>query len=533
MARNLIVVDSAEDWALAVPGVEIVSARDYLTDPKYSQDRATKIFNCCKTYKYQSLGYYVSLLAEARGHRAQPSISTIQGMKSQVLTRIFSDDLEELIERNLSNVRSNEFVLSIYFGRTIAKRHKRLGRQLQTMFQAPLLRAHFSRTVNGSDAAGARQGTGSRKARENGTAGRPKHSGDWQLRHVGPIPASEIPESHHGFVIEAAARYFERPWCTRRTKLPRYDIAILWDESESESPSDERAIQRFIRAGSKLGLDCDVIDKEDYSRIGEFDGLFLRQTTAVTHHTYRFARRAQAEGLVVIDDPESIVRCTNKVYLAELLGTHKIRAPKTLIVRRENIAQVAAEIGFPCILKMPDSSFSQGVVKVETEILLLAEIERCIQKSELMIAQEFLPTDYDWRVGILNRKPLFACKYHMAKDHWQIIKRATGGRVRYGGVEAVAIGDVPPAVMKTALKAANLIGDGFYGVDLKVAKDKCFVIEVNDNPNVDAGYEDSILREQLYLEVMKVFLDRIEHLKQGAHTRKAERSGRPPTATSV
>ncbi len=165
--------------------------------------------------------------------------------------------------------------------------------------------------------------------------------------------------------------------------------------------------------------------------------------------------------------------------------------------------------------------------------MLLAEIERCLSGSELLIAQEFLPTEYDWRVGILNRRPLFCCKYHMAKDHWQIIKRATGGRVRYGGVESVPIDLVPHPVLKLALKAANLIGDGFYGVDLKVSNDKAYVIEVNDNPNVDAGYEDAVLKDALYDEVMKVFLERIEKLKQGANTRKAHTSGRAAALTPL
>ena len=45
----------------------------------------------------------------------------------------------------------------------------------------------------------------------------------------------------------------------------------------------------------------------------------------------------------------------------------------------------------------------------------------------------------------------------------------------------------PSAVVSTALKAANLIGDGLYGVDIKQVGRKCYVIEVNDNPNIDAG----------------------------------------------
>mgnify|MGYP000075104587 CR=1 FL=1 len=55
----------------------------------------------------------------------------------------------------------------------------------------------------------------------------------------------------------------------------------------------------------------------------------------------------------------------------------------------------------------------------------------------------------------------------------------------------------------------NLIGDGFYGVDLKRIGRRAVVIEVNDNPNVDAGNEDKILKDALYREIMGLMLRRI------------------------
>lgn len=84
---------------------------------------------------------------------------------------------------------------------------------------------------------------------------------------------------------------------------------------------------------------------------------FIRDTTAVNHHTFRFSRRAQAEGLVVIDDAESILKCANKVYLAELLRRpDRIPAPETIIIHRGNWERVPATLGLPFILKQPDSS---------------------------------------------------------------------------------------------------------------------------------------------------------------------------------
>ncbi len=132
-------------------------------------------------------------------------------------------------------------------------------------------------------------------------------------------------------------------------------------------------------------------------------------------------------------------------------------------------------------------------------------------RIELFIDPTYLATEFDWRVGILDRRPLFVCKYFMAPGHWQIIKRGEpGGKFREGPTLAVALNEVPRKVVKMALKAANPIGDGFYGVDIKQIGKRCYVIEVNDNPSVDAGNEDGVLKDMLYGEIMASFARRIE-----------------------
>jgi glutathione synthase/RimK-type ligase-like ATP-grasp enzyme len=99
----------------------------------------------------------------------------------------------------------------------------------------------------------------------------------------------------------------------------------------------------------------------------------------------------------------------------------------------------------------------------------------------------------------------------MARQHWQIIKRNQAGvKTCDGRVETIPVGEAPPGLLKAALKAANLIGDGLYGVDVKQCDRKYYIIEINDNPNIDAGFEDLVLGETLYLEIMRVFLQRIE-----------------------
>ena len=481
----LIVVDNPKDWPLQVPDVAVVAARDYLADPAYSELRGAKVFNLCRSYRYQSVGYYVSLLATARGHRPLPNIITVQDLKSRTIIRILSEELDALVQKSLSPLQANAFTLSIYFGRNLAARYDRLSLRLFNLFQAPLLRAQFV------------------------------HDGHWELQSIRAIAAAEIPSEHHQFVVRMATEHFagrcQRP---RKRRAPHHYLAILYDPCEQEAPSNPRAMQRFVRAAEKLGLGVELITRDDYARVAEYDGLFIRTTTSVTHYTYRFARRAAAEGLVVIDDPESILRCTNKVYLAELLNRHRIRTPKTLVVHKGNVDAIVSELGLPCVLKQPDSAFSRGVVKVEQQAALKQTVAKLLDNSELIVAQEFLPTDFDWRVGIFDRRPLYVCKYFMARRHWQIVHRQPGsGKCQEGEVETLAVEAAPQQVVQTALRAANLIGDGLYGVDIKQVGRRCYVIEINDNPSIDAGLEDEVLKENLYRIIMSGFLKRIEQQK--------------------
>ena len=212
---------------------------------------------------------------------------------------------------------------------------------------------------------------------------------------------------------------------------------------------------------------------------------------------------------MVIDDPESILKCTNKVYLNELLTTNKILTPKSTIVQKESVKEDLKEFNFPFILKQPDSAFSKGVVKVKDEASLKSTLSELFQTSDLLIAQEFLPTEFDWRVGILNNQPLYICKYFMARNHWQIMNWDKA-EDRQGKSATIPLSEAPGQLIKIALEATKLIGNGLYGVDVKQANGKFYVIEVNDNPSIDAGIEDRIEKENLYLRIMEFFMQRVK-----------------------
>jgi glutathione synthase/RimK-type ligase-like ATP-grasp enzyme len=479
MSRYLLVVENPRNWDLKLPGVDIVAAREYLTNQEYAGLRRAKIFNLCRTYGYQTLGYYVSLLAAARGHRPLPSVTTIQDLRSTPLLRVVSEDLQDEVQRVLAPLKADEFQLSIYFGRNMAQRYDRLCQALFTHFPAPFLRAEFSR------------------------------AGRWRLDTLRPIAAAEIPEAHRDFVSERARRYFARPSIGRKEKY-RYDLAILVNPEEVDAPSDEVAIRRFAKAAERFSMRPTVLGRDEIARLAEYDALFIRETTAVNHHTYRFARQAEAEGLVVIDDPTSIVRCTNKVYLAELFERYGIPCPRTVVAHRDNAHRIGDELGFPCVLKRPDSAFSRGVVKAADAAELAAHLAVFFEESELVVAQEYTPSSFDWRIGVLGGRALYACKYYMARGHWQILKAHGEKLRRYGKVETLPIEEAPARAVKIAEGAARPIGDGLYGVDVKEVNGRFLVMEVNDNPSIEGGCEDSVLKDELYDAVMRTFRERLD-----------------------
>ena len=477
-----MVVENVKRWPLHVPDAQVVSARDYLTDPYFSTLRRAAVYNMCRNYRYQAIGYYVSLLAAARGHRPLPSVATLQDLRISPLIRIASEDLQKVTQRSLASIKSDEFLLSIYFGRNIASRYDRLAQSLFNLFPAPFLRARFERDGK-----------------------------TWRLQNIRAIATSEIPESHRPFIHQRARDYFSmktRP--RRRPKEARYDLAILVNPEEPFPPSDGHALRRFVAAARKVGIAASPITAEDAARVAEFDALFIRETTLVNHHTYRIARRAVAAGLVVIDHPDDILRCTNKVYQAELFTRHEIACPRTMVVHAGNVDRVAPEVGLPCVLKRPDSSFSRGVVKADTMESLQAHLASFFEDSDLIIAQEFVPSSFDWRIGVLDGRALYACRYHMARGHWQIISSGKQGRPEYGGVEAIQMARVPERARLLAERAAHVIGDGLYGVDIKEVGHRFLVMEINDNPTMESGCEDGILGNELYLAVMRAFRSRLD-----------------------
>lgn len=477
MYKTIIVTEQEDIPSL---GLEIISFDQYLAEyPKRDEPR-TRVINLCDTGTYLSPGYYCSLLAEARQHRVLPSVNAINDL------RALQDGFLEtpmLLPKGLPEV-SAPISFSVYFGWTPLAEWSRLARFLFERFSLPAFRVDLDTGVEGLS-----------------------------VRITGLALTDLDSEAREHFDAHLR-RFTEQVWRSPPRRKFRWEMAILYDEKEATPPSDDEAIRRFVKAARKVGINAEPCASGSLKHVASYDALFIRETTAIDHATYRLARAGEKEGLVVIDDPTSILRCCNKIFLQDAFSYNDVVAPKTKIVARADedvLDALESKFEYPMVLKLPESSFSLGVYKVSNRAELKARLLQMLESSALALVQEYLFTEFDWRIGVLNGRPIFACKYYMARDHWQIYNHGSKKRRHQsGGFETIPTFKVPQDVLRAAVKAAGIIGKGLYGVDLKQSDKQVYAIEVNDNPNIDHRIEDAYLGDELYMMIMQEFADRLE-----------------------
>ena len=165
----------------------------------------------------------------------------------------------------------------------------------------------------------------------------------------------------------------------------------------------------------------------------------------VNHYTYQFARRAAAEGLVVVDDPDSILKCTNKVYLNELLARHRVPVPKTLVVHRDNVDRDRADAR----LAVHPQAAGQRVLARRGED---RDAEAALRE---MLDDVLRRVGAGHRAGVAadgrstgasacsTGRPLYVCKYFMAPGPLadrQARERAASSK---GATVALSVGEAP------------------------------------------------------------------------------------------
>lgn len=500
--QQIVVVSDADD----LPGYagSVVTANEFLTGGALGARPRATVVNLSRSLRYLSKGYYVSLLAAARDQRALPSVDTLRHVaEGHARQRQLEEAGVPCFDASPDGkpagrpAPGEQVKAFAALGRALDPRFARLCAAIYRTFPLPLLRATFRLQQK-----------------------------EWRVVDVEPTPVHQLSAAERALLLdELRAAHGAAPLSRRKALDKRASLAVLFDGEDLFGPSTTETMEKFQRAAAKKGLHVHLLAADEIAQLGDYDALWIRALTGLNLPAFRWASRAEALDMPVIDDTQSIIRCSNKVFLHELLARKGVPTPKTLVASSQtSYESLLKSLGTPFIVKLPDGSFSTAVHKVASKPDWQQKARPMLERSPLIVAQAWTPTEFDWRVTTLAGKPLFVCKYHMAPGHWQV-RNADPKAVRYGKVESVPRAYAPRDVLRVGCQAARLVGDGLYGVDIKDTPKGPLVIEVNDNPNIDTGYDDAAEGNVIYEELVDHFLALIERARK---PQKPARTARAP-----
>jgi len=273
---------------------------------------------------------------------------------------------------------------------------------------------------------------------------------------------------------------------------------------------EAEALQTFKETAQKLGHEFHFMFRSGLSEIPKYEAVFIRATTDPLYTAYLVSKTAWELGLKVVDDPISIRICANKIHQYRLFEKHGVPCIPTIFLSKEEfhhrqIAEIFEVFGKPVVIKAPYTSFSRYVEKVSCETSFREVAKRFFRRSDYIVVQKFMPSSFDWRVGVLNGEVLYVCKYMMPKGKWKHgMKKRGKPSFMWGRTVTLKRDNAPQRLKETALKACSMIGKGLYGVDIKEVYGDYVVVEVNDNPSIYKGQED--LRDKDIYEKIIRFL---------------------------
>lgn len=286
-------------------------------------------------------------------------------------------------------------------------------------------------------------------------------------------------------------------------------LAIFTERYTIRSSIELTALSNFRMAAFELDHELDFIFKNELKYLKNYDAVLIRALTDPLNTSYVVARAVEMLGRRVLDTSDSIRICCDKVNMYGRLDAAGVPIPVTRYLAPAEVTPAAATLlfetlGSPLVLKAPNSSFSAYVDKVTTTEAFVRVGRRFLRRADRLVVQQYLPSEFDWRVITLHGRVLAVVQYRFARDAWKAMQRGDAGESAV--TTCMSRHEAPARLLEVAIKAGAAIGDSLYGVDLKEIDGDFVVIEVNDNPTIAATEEDQA-NPEIYADIVRYLVD--------------------------
>jgi hypothetical protein len=186
MSEHVLLIEQPADWKPHFPEYPVMLARDYLTRAPESRGGQLRVINLCRSHRYLSVGYYCSLLAEARNHKVVPTVRTLQDLSRKSIYSLDTEDIDRKVAKVLGRKRSGlhptAFEMTVFFGQCAPREMQEIAQQLFSIFRAPLFKVEF------------------------------KLSGQWRIDALKPLSLQALTPEQEDDFFAALDIYLKRPW---------------------------------------------------------------------------------------------------------------------------------------------------------------------------------------------------------------------------------------------------------------------------------------------------------------------------------
>ena len=200
------------------------------------------------------------------------------------------------------------------------------------------------------------------------------------------------------------------------------------------------------------------------------------------------AKRLESEGVRLFNNARAIEICDNKILTAVAL-TENVPTPRTVISPKtfegvgynslKFLKNATRVLGLPVVIKEAYGSFGAQVYLANT----LEEAENIVSNlaHKDFIIQEFISESRgrDVRVNVVGGRVVSAMERYNENDFRSNI--SNGGKMKKI--------ELSEEMAEVAVKATEVIGLDFAGVDVMFGKDGPVVCEVNSNPHFKSSLE--------------------------------------------
>ncbi|WP_371377960.1 30S ribosomal protein S6--L-glutamate ligase [Thalassotalea aquiviva] len=253
--------------------------------------------------------------------------------------------------------------------------------------------------------------------------------------------------------------------------------------------------RRIKEAAEQRGHEVDVIDtlhcymditsskpavRYHGKALPVYDAIIPRIGASITFYGTAVARQFEMMGTFNVNESVAISRSRDKLRSLQLLSRKGVGLPRTgFASQADHVKDLIRNVGgAPLVIKLLEGTQGIGVVLADTEKAAESIIEAFMGLNANILVQEFIKEagGADIRCLVIGGKVVAAMKRQGAEGEFR-------SNLHRGGSAQVV--KLTKQERETAIKAAQVMGLNFCGVDLLRSDHGPMVMEVNSSPGLE------------------------------------------------